>query len=61
MINDIRAVLMRGAVTIPEAETLEAVIALLKHIPDVINCPMCGKMYAVSDRHDCKRGIDDEV
>jgi hypothetical protein len=28
---------------------------------EIVCCPMCGKMYAVSSKHECKRGIDDEV
>jgi hypothetical protein len=28
---------------------------------EIVCCPMCGKMYAVSSKHDCKRGKDDEV
>lgn len=55
MINDIRAVLTRGAVTISEAETLETVIVLLTHVPDVNNCPMCGKMWHIGDTHECEK------
>lgn len=28
---------------------------------EIVCCPMCGKMYAISDKHECKRGKDDEV
>lgn len=38
-----------------DAEALERAINIFEHLPEVINCPHCGRMYSINKGHECSK------
>lgn len=53
MITNLRTVIQRERDS-PERGALEHILALLNHMPEIINCPVCGRMYHIENKHECE-------
>jgi len=38
----------------PEADTMRHILNLVEHMPEIQNCPMCGRMYHIENKHECE-------
>lgn len=38
----------------PERDALEYILTLLIHMPEIQNCPKCGRMYHIENKHECE-------
>lgn len=46
--------LIQGERDSPEKDALEHILALLTHMPEIINCPVCGRMHHIENKHECE-------
>ncbi len=53
MQNTLRTVIQRERDS-PETDALEHILSLLDHTPEIINCPMCGRMFHIESKHECE-------